>query len=302
MSTNRVWYSAKRHEYVWSVSELAKRTIAQFFSTLLYNPYLSNLTGGRISREWTKNICVPGLNCYSCPAAAAACPLGSLQSFFSGAVPKFPAYVLGTMLLFGLLLGRVICGWACPFGFLQELLHKLPGPKLKKSKLTQRLSRLKYLWAVVFVLILPFAFFFMTGIGVPAFCKFICPAGTLEGAVPLLSFNPMLRSAAGWLTVWKFSLLTVFLILMIFIYRPFCRWFCPLGAFYGLLNKYALLGITVNASSCIHCGKCAAVCKMDTKIAGDHECISCGSCISSCPTQAIQFHRLSNKNNESSKT
>jgi polyferredoxin len=281
---------------------LAKRTIAQFFSTLLYNPYLSNLTGGRISREWTKNICVPGLNCYSCPAAAAACPLGSLQSFFSGAVPKFPAYVLGTMLLFGLLLGRVICGWACPFGFLQELLHKLPGPKLKKSKLTQKLSRLKYLWAVVFVLILPFAFFFMTGIGVPAFCKFICPAGTLEGAVPLLSFNPMLRSAAGWLTVWKFSLLAVFLILMIFIYRPFCRWFCPLGAFYGLLNKYALLGITVNASSCIHCGKCAAVCKMDTKIAGDHECISCGSCISSCPTQAIQFHRLSNKNNESSKT
>jgi polyferredoxin len=206
------------------------------------------------------------------------------------------------MLLFGLLLGRVICGWACPFGFLQELLHKLPGPKLKKSTLTQKLSRLKYLWAVVFVLILPFAFFFMTGIGVPAFCKFICPAGTLEGAVPLLSFNPMLRSAAGWLTVWKFSLLAVFLILMIFIYRPFCRWFCPLGAFYGLLNKYALLGITVNASSCIHCGKCAAVCKMDTKIAGDHECISCGSCISSCPTQAIQFHRLSNKNNESSKT
>jgi polyferredoxin len=114
------------------------------------------------------------------------------------------------MLLFGLLLGRVICGWACPFGFLQELLHKLPGPKLKKSKLTQKLSRLKYLWAVVFVLILPFAFFFMTGIGVPAFCKFICPAGTLEGAVPLLSFNPMLRSAAGWLTVWKFSLLAVF--------------------------------------------------------------------------------------------
>lgn len=281
---------------------MAKRTITQIFATLLYNPYISELSSGRISREVTKNVCVPGLNCYSCPAAAGACPLGSLQSFFSGAVPKFPAYVLGTLLLFGLLCGRAICGWACPFGFIQELLHKLPGPKLKKSGLTHKLSTLKYLWAVIFVLILPFAFYFMTGIGVPAFCKFICPAGTLEGAIPLLSTNPMLRTAAGWLTVWKFSILAVFLILMVIAYRPFCRWMCPLGAFYGLMNKYSAAGIAVDSSSCVHCGKCAAVCKMDTKIAGDRECISCGSCVSECPTQAIRFKKLSIKNDKPSET
>lgn len=280
---------------------MAKRLAAQLISALLANPYLSGFTSGKISKAATKNVCVPGLNCYSCPAAAGACPLGSLQSFFSGTVPKFPAYVLGTILLFGLICGRIICGWICPFGFLQDLLYRIPGGKLKKSKFTQVLSRLKYLWAVAFVLVMPLAFYFITGIGEPFFCKYICPAGTLEGAVPLLSVNPLLRSAAGWLTVWKFSVLAFFLVLMVVAYRPFCRWLCPLGAFYGLLNKFSLTGITVDTSSCIKCGKCASLCKMDTKIAGDKECISCGNCVSACPARAISFKSLSAKNNLTAK-
>ena len=84
---------------------------------------------GRIWQGPSKQVCVPGLNCYSCPGALGACPIGSLQSFMSGAVLRFPFYVLGLMILFGLILGRRICGWLCPFGLVQELLYKIPTPK-----------------------------------------------------------------------------------------------------------------------------------------------------------------------------
>ena len=199
----------------------------QAAASFLHNPHLTNFLTGRIYRGPTKAACVPGLNCYSCPGAAGACPIGSLQSFLSGVSPRFPAYVLGAILLMGLTFGRFICGWLCPFGFMQELLYRLPGAKLGKSSLTRRLSQLKYVWSLLFVLVLPLLFWGMTGIGIPAFCKFICPAGTLEGAVPLLLANETLRAAAGAITVWKFALLVVFLALMVVTYRPFCRWFCP---------------------------------------------------------------------------
>ena len=268
-----------------------KRFWVQAAASLLHNPHLANFLNGRIYRGPTKAICTPGLNCYSCPGAAGACPIGSLQSFLSGVSPRFPAYVLGAILLMGLAFGRFICGWLCPFGFVQELLYRLPGKKLKKSLLTKRLSQLKYIWSILFVLVLPLVFWGVTGVGIPAFCKFICPAGTLEGAVPLLSTNAMLRSAAGAITVWKFTLLAVFLGLMIVIYRPFCRWFCPLGAAYGCCNRQAILGVAVDPQRCIHCGRCAKVCGMDTTIAGDRECISCGDCLKHCPTKAIYFRQ-----------
>ncbi len=268
-----------------------KRFWMQAAASFLHNPHLANFLTGRIYRGPTKAACVPGLNCYSCPGAAGACPIGSLQSFLSGVSPRFPAYVLGAILLMGLTFGRFICGWLCPFGFVQELFYRLPGKKLGKSPLTQRLSRLKYVWSVFFVLVLPLIFWGVTGVGIPAFCKFICPAGTLEGAVPLLSTNTMLRSAAGAITVWKFALLAVFLGLMIITYRPFCRWFCPLGAAYGCCNRQALLGVAVDPQRCIHCGRCAKVCGMDTTIAGDRECISCGDCLKHCPTKAIYFRQ-----------
>lgn len=272
---------------------MANRSFFQALSVLLYNPHVSQLFTGHIWRGQSKSLCVPGLNCYSCPAAAGACPVGALQSFLSSISPRFPAYVIGSLLTFGLLFGRMICGWGCPFGFLQDMLYRLPGPKLKKSPWTVRLSKLKYLWAVLFVLVLPLGFYFVTGVGIPAFCTYLCPAGTLEGAVPLLSVHPMLRSAAGGLTVWKFAVLGIFLVLMVFVSRPFCRWLCPLGAFYGCLNRHAMFGIAVDKRTCIRCGKCAETCGMDTKIAGDRECISCGKCISRCPMQSIHFRSLS---------
>ena len=71
-------------------------------------------------------------------------------------------------------------------------------------------------------------------------------------------------------------------VLSVLFFRPFCKWICPLGAFYALMNKVSLLGIQVDTSKCVSCGKCARTCQMDvdiTKSPNDTECIRCGKCI-----------------------
>lgn len=271
---------------------MVKRRIIQLISTLLCNLNLKGFATGRIYQGQLKTLCLPGLNCYSCPGAIGACPLGSLQSFVSGTVPRFPLYVAGWLLLMGLWLGRTVCGWLCPFGFIQELIYHTPLPKLGKSRTTRLLSRLKPVWGILLVLVIPLALWTVQGIGVPAFCKYLCPAGTLEASIPLLLLNAPLMKAAGWLTVWKFIVLAVFLLLMMVLYRPFCRFLCPLGAWYGCFNRHAALGITVDRNRCTACGHCAAICPMDIKIAGDRECISCGKCQHSCPSAAISFRQI----------
>ena len=75
-------------------------------------------------------------------------------------------------------------------------------------------------------------------------------------------------------------------------YRPFCKWLCPLGAFYALLNKVSLFQMRVDTHKCVSCGACAKACKMDvdiTKTPNHAECIRCGMCMKACPTDAIQY-------------
>lgn len=246
-----------------------KRHLVQLASSLLQNPHLANFFTGRIYQGNTKYICVPGLNCYSCPAAAGACPIGSLQAVVGGSTKNFPYYVVGTILLFGVLFGRLICGFLCPFGFLQDLLHKIPSPKLGLPKtLDKRMRWGKYL-ALAVVLILPFALTDAYGIGMPLFCKYICPVGTLQGGVPLAIANEAVRAAIGFLFSWKMVLLLLVIISAILLYRPFCKYLCPLGAIYGLLNRFSVYQMKVDQNSCIHCGKCESACKMGVDVTGN---------------------------------
>lgn len=270
-----------------------KRRAVQFLTALLYNAHLPGFWQGRLYRGSLKSVCVPGLNCYSCPGALGACPLGALQSSLSGVFLRFPFYVLGLLILCGLLFGRLICGWGCPFGLIQELLHKIPSPKLRPGTITRRLSLLKYFIAVIFLLLLPLGFYYAQGTGIPAFCKFICPAGTLEAGLPLALANSNIRNNLSWLFGWKMLLLAATIIAAVFIYRPFCSFICPLGAFYGFFNKLALFGITVEQNKCVGCDRCVQHCPMDCRAVGDRECICCGSCQKVCPTQAIRWRKIS---------
>ena len=267
-----------------------KRRLIQLYAALLFNANLKGFATGKIYQGNLKNACVPGLNCYSCPGASGACPLGALQNSLAASGARAPYYVFGILMLYGLLLGRTICGWLCPFGLIQDLLHKIKTPKLKKGRITRVLSYLKYVILVLFVVVFPLIYVFRD-LPLPAFCKYICPAGTLGGAVGLLIHpdNADMFGMLGSLFTWKFVLLVAFILGSIFIYRFFCRFFCPLGAIYGLFNKISFLGVKVDQPTCTNCGLCTAHCKMDIRHVGDHECIECGECIPVCPTKAISW-------------
>jgi ferredoxin len=172
----------------------------------------------------------------------------------------------------------------------QDLLYKIKTPKIKKSKITRALSYFKYVILAFLVIVLPLIYVFWD-FPLPAFCKYICPAGTLGGAIGLLLHpdNSNLFESLGPLFTWKMVLLIAFVALSIFMYRFFCRFFCPLGAIYGLFNKISFLGVKLDKPKCVDCGLCVSKCKMDIRHVGDHECISCGDCIDVCPTSAISY-------------
>ena len=266
-----------------------KRKIMQLYFAVLFNANLKGFVTGNIFQGASKNVCAPGINCYSCPGAISACPLGSLQGSFS-ADHSTIYYVGGILLLYCIMFGRMICGWLCPFGLVQEACYKIKTPKVKKSPVTRLLSYLKYAILIFFVFIIPVMYAFRDT-PLPAFCKYICPAGTLEGGIGLLSnaVNSSYFSMLGPLFTWKFALMVSILVGCVFIFRLFCRFLCPLGALYGLFNKISVFGIKVDNSKCTHCGLCHAECKVDIRHPGDQECVSCGDCVSVCPTKAIQW-------------
>ncbi len=268
------------------------RHITQAGWALLTNANLKGFVTGKIYTGNTKKVCVPGLNCYSCPGAVGSCPIGSLQAVLGSWNFKMAYYVVGILIFVGAILGRIVCGFLCPFGLIQDLLNKIPFPKkIKTFKGDKLLRRLKYVILLVFVILLPLFVTDVIGQGAPYFCKLICPAGTLEGGIPLVLLNETMRSAIGWLYAWKNLILIITIIAAIIIYRPFCRYICPLGAIYSLFNKVSVYRYQVNKHKCISCGKCADACKMAVnplENANSLECIRCGRCKQACPTDAIE--------------
>lgn len=255
------------------------------------NWHLSNFLKGTIYKGEIKTVCVPGLNCYSCPGATGSCPIGALQAVIGGAKHNISYYIIGILMLFGTLFGRLICGFLCPFGFIQDLLYKIKTPKLKViKKIDKPLRWLKYGILAVFVILLPMVLTNQLGIGSPYFCELICPAGTLEGGIPLLIKNESLRNGLGLLFTWKVILLVIFILSSIFIYRSFCKYICPLGAIYSLFNKFSFYQMNVDELKCNGCKTCERKCKMNveiTKNINSLECIRCGECKRTCKQGAI---------------
>ena len=268
-----------------------KKNIIEALETLATNANLKGFFEGRIYTGNTKVACVPGLNCYSCPGAVGSCPIGSLQAVIGSKKFSISYYVFGIMILIGALLGRLVCGLLCPFGFVQDLLYKIPTPKFKiPEKIDRPLRYLKYAILLVFVILLPMFLTNQFGLGAPYFCKLICPAGTLGGALPLLATNEGLRSTIGFLFFWKLSILIVIVALSIFTYRPFCKYICPLGAFYSFFNKIGFYKMEFVSDKCVNCGLCERACKMDISVRANPnslECIRCGACTAACRHGAL---------------
>ncbi len=278
------------------MSRERRRKWFQAVLALGINAWLPNWPKGKIFQGGMKGACVPVLNCYSCPSAMYACPIGSIQTFMGSlrfnlsiAQKQIGLYVIGMLGAVGAVVGRMPCGWACPFGLFQEIVHKIPSPKIRIPRV---FSYFRYVVLALFVFILPLVVLDQFGIGETWFCKWICPAGSLEAGIPLVALNQGLRGLVGFMYAWKLAILGIFLVWMVFSIRPFCRTTCPLGAFLGLFNRTSVFRMAVDEEKCIRCGVCRRRCPVEHAVneaPNSPVCIRCLECLDSCRYGAVTY-------------
>ena len=226
-------------------------------------------------------ICFPVLNCWACPIAAVACPLGALQTAIVDmrALLILPLYILGSMLAVSAVFGRMMCGWLCPFGLMQEWLGKV-NPR--QRYLPPVAAYGKYLALVALALIAPYF------LGYPLFCK-LCPQGFLEGGIPQPLLHPELRALIGGWWYAKLAILAGTAVAVVFYKRAFCHAVCPLGAIFSLVNRISLVRMHYDRDACTDCMWCVRQCPqgIDPRSQlGSHACVLCMRC-AGCPFGAI---------------
>lgn len=218
-------------------------------------------------------MCAPVFHCYACPLATFACPIGVIAQF--SAIQIFPFVAIGLLIAAGALFGTLICGWVCPFGWLQDLASKIPTPRFDLPKWT---GHLRYVVLIVAVLAVPYFF----GEGHPLFICRICPAGALEAAVPSIAGQAIAGKEIVWPNALKLTILGLFLIGIFFIKRPWCRILCPLGAIFSLFNRVSALFLRFNPDKCTNCLQCHKLCEYGIepeRSPNNGRCIRCLECI-----------------------
>ncbi|TYB32005.1 MAG: 4Fe-4S binding protein [Candidatus Mcinerneyibacterium aminivorans] len=261
-------------------TKLKSNFVHQIFFAVLLNPLIYNFFKGKIYQGELKQYCLPVLNCYSCPAAVTACPIGSFQHMLSNFKYHFSFWIAGIFGVVGITAGSWFCGHACPFGLFQDLLNKLSN---KNFTMPRILRYIKYPALIFLVILLPLL------IKKPTFCSYLCPAGTLQAGLTLVWFNSF---NLGFLYFWKISLLALFTFSSIAYKRPFCNTSCPIGLVMGWFNKISIYQLEVDNSKCIECDICREVCPADIYIyknPKNTECVRCNKCIEVCPTNAIKL-------------
>lgn len=218
-------------------------------------------------------VCSPVFHCYSCPLATFACPIGVMVNFV--ALGMVPWIALGTILAAGALAGSLICGWACPMGFLQDLLGRIPTPKFA---LPAWLGYSRYVVLLLFVLAIPYAW----GEHSPLFFCKLCPAGAVEAALPHMLGGLVTGQGLIWPSTTKLVVLGLFLGAALFTWRPWCTLLCPLGAIYGLCNHGSLFFVRFREEACNDCDRCRGHCRYrgaGQRRAAESRCVRCLECM-----------------------
>ena len=265
---------------------LILRRITQFgIGTLLLNSYFTVFQTKQIYDGPFRSVCVPGLNCHACPTAMMGCPIGMLQHF--SATHKFPFFLIGFLGVIGLISGRFTCGWLCPWGLLQDVMHAF---KRLTVHIPKYLTHLKYATLIILVLILPYLTY-------QHWFSKLCPMGALIAGIPWAVWNPddpvfesaIVDPASIGTMFWiKMIILGVFLALFLIVKRPFCRTVCPLGATYALFNRVSLVSVKVK-SSCTDCGRCEEICPMDLKVRTEVNSENCIKCLDCTQCEHVEF-------------
>jgi len=250
----------------------ATRRSLQALTLLFTHSYMSVFATGQIYKGPLRGYCLPVLSCQSCPSAVTSCPVGLIQHY--AVIGQFPLFLTGLLGLVGLLVGRMACGWLCPFGLFQDMFY---GIKTRKVRLPGPIGLLRYPVLLVLVLLLPY----LTG---ESWFSVLCPQGTLTSAIPWAIWNPsdplthlplIQGSKLTTLFVVKLLVLGGFLVLFVVSKRPFCRGFCPLGLLLSFFNPVSLVRLEVSAA-CKGCNQCQRDCPVDHAV---HEAPNAGACI-----------------------
>ena len=213
-------------------------------------------------------------HCYGCPLSSLACPIGVAAGF--GDLPYFalPLLVIGVLVLVGGLVGSLVCGWACPFGFLQDLAAKIPTPKFR---IPGWMGYGRYVVLIGLVILVPY----LWGKTHPLYICNVCPAGALEAGVYNMAKQAVLGGPVEWMRARKFVILGVLLVAMLFTYRPWCKVLCPLGGLLALFNRFSIFHLRFKAEECRECNLCRSRCSMGVKVekrVNTADCIRCLEC------------------------
>jgi ferredoxin-type protein NapH len=280
------------------VGRWGRRLPVQFAGLVAFNAYFFANIG--------KRFCIPVLNCYSCPIGTVACPIGSITAF--ALMRRIPYYIIGTLGLIALAVGRAFCGWACPFGLLQDGLYRI---KSYKWRMPRAADGLKYVLLAALVVGLPLILgggklsgasdrIVAEGTGAYDYCSLVCPAGMLEGGVPALARSSEIRADMSWRTWSKLGILVGVIGLAVVSRRGFCRALCPLGALMALGSKVSLLNLHTDENACTKCMRCVKVCSTNArrlpfdkkKIEATAECVLCLDCVRNCPEKGALSARF----------
>jgi len=236
-------------------------------------------------------MCSPVFHCYACPLSTFACPIGVIAQF--SALHVFPFVAFGMLIVVGILFGSLVCGWACPFGFLQDLAAKVPTPKFDLPKWT---GTLRYIVLIGTVLAVPYLF----GEGHPLFVCRVCPAGALEAAVPAMAGQALASQKIAWPNAVKLTILGIFLIGIFFVRRPWCRILCPLGAIFSLFNRISAFFLRFHPDKCSNCERCHKLCEYGIepeRSPNNWRCVRCLEC-TQCSPQALTFGSIFEQRHE----
>lgn len=298
------------------------RRIVQFLSFIFFSAIVFNL--GALA------LLLPVLWTWGLQPNTVGDAFTALQFLCSGWPPDnpvtfvvFPWLALASFLIVGVLIGKAMCGWVCPFGFVQDLLGFVKRKHMEFSVRTHE-NTLYVKYAILGITLFISGTFgisrvanvsrnYESGIGIFAYAPFttLSPAETLFATIPRMisSFAnaittlPSAEVVSGIAKIpvlfyVQFVVLVAVLILVALIPRSWCRYFCPHGAFLAIMNRFSFIGLRRDLAKCEKdgCRACVEVCPMRISILdlpwqkfSDPECIYCMKCVDACKDKAIRL-------------